>query len=87
MLTIGVRDFKQRVSEVLRHVRDSGEVVEITNRGETIARLLPVRQPRPTDDQLATVWTNLDRLAAEIGADWQGEGSAVDAVADGRREL
>jgi prevent-host-death family protein len=87
MLTIGVRNLKQRLSEVLRRVRDSGEIVEITNRGETIARLVPVRQPKETDDDLAAIWTTLDQLAAEISAEWPEGVSAVEAVSEGRREL
>ena len=40
MISVGVRDLKNRLSEYLRRVR-SGESVLITDRGEVVAELLP----------------------------------------------
>ena len=51
---IGVRELNQQTSRILERVR-AGEVLEITDRGRAIARLIPVRDlPQP-----------LDRLVAE----------------------
>jgi prevent-host-death family protein len=51
---IGVRELNQQTSRILERVR-AGEVVEITDRGRPVARLIPVRDlPQP-----------LDRLVAE----------------------
>lgn len=41
MLSIGIRELRQRASEYLRLV-ESGETVEVTDRGRPIALLVPV---------------------------------------------
>jgi prevent-host-death family protein len=88
MKTLGVCELKERTSEILRLVEEEGETVEVTKRGEVIAHLVPERKPQPSVEQVDdAVWTDLDRLAAEIGAHWPAEISAVDAVRDVRRDL
>jgi len=88
MKTLGVRELKERISEILRLVEEEGETVEVTKRGEVIAHLVPVRKPQQSAEQTDdAVWTDLDRLAAEISANWPSNVSAVDAVRDVRREL
>lgn len=87
MRSIGVRELKQRTSQVMRQVREKGEPVEVTYRGQVIARLVPVTRPRVPDKDLGAVWSDLDRLAAEIGGRWPKGQSAADAVREGRREL
>ncbi len=46
MLSVGVRELRQRASELLRRV-ERGEVIEITDRGRPVAQLspLPVGSP------------------------------------------
>ncbi|HXX77415.1 MAG TPA: type II toxin-antitoxin system prevent-host-death family antitoxin [Ktedonobacteraceae bacterium] len=88
MKTLGVRELKERISEILRLVEEEGETVEVTKRGEVIAHLVPVRKPQRSAEQADdAVWTDLERLAAEINANWPSNVSAVDAVRDVRREL
>ncbi len=88
MKTLGVRELKERISEILRLVEEEGETVEVTKRGEVIARLGPVRKPhRSVEEADDAVWTDLERLASEISANWPLNVSAVDAVRDVRREL
>lgn len=87
MVTVGVRELKQETSRILRRVREKGESVEITYHGEVIARLIPVLPPEPTDEEIATVWANLDQLTAEISAKWPEGVSAVEAIREVRREL
>lgn len=88
MLSVGVRQLKEQTSQILRRVREDGETVEITYHGETIARLVPVtRQEQLDQEEIDAVWTDLDRLAAEIGEHWSGEVSAAEAVREGRRDL
>jgi prevent-host-death family protein len=88
MKTLGVRELKERISEILRLVEEEGETVEVTKRGEVIAHLVPVRKPQPSVEQTDdAVWTDLERLAAEISANWPSNVSAVDAMRDVRREL
>lgn len=86
MPSVGVRGLKIGASKILRKVRDRGEVYEITLRGKTIARLVPV-QSRADDKEFNRFWTDLDELAAEIGAQWPKKVSAARAVKEGRREL
>jgi prevent-host-death family protein len=84
--SIGVRQLKEQTSAVLRRVRDDREVIEITYRGRAIARLVPVEPPADAE-AVAAVLTDLDHLAAEIGAHWPAGVTAVDAVREQRREL
>jgi prevent-host-death family protein len=48
MLTVGVRELRQRASELLRLV-EQGEIVEITDRGRPIAQLGPLPAGSPLD--------------------------------------
>jgi prevent-host-death family protein len=43
MTTVGVRELRQRASELLRRV-EGGETIEITDRGRPVARLSPPPQ-------------------------------------------
>lgn len=88
MLSIGIRELKQKTSAILQRVRDKGEEVQVTYRGEVVARIVPVRTRKPDRRiQRNAVWADWDQLAAEISAEWQGSASGADAVSEGRREL
>ena len=87
MDSIGVRELKGRTSEILRRVRERAETIDVTYRGRVVARLVPVEQASADAEQVSAVWTDIDRLAAHIGARWPAGVSAVDAVREGRREL
>jgi antitoxin (DNA-binding transcriptional repressor) of toxin-antitoxin stability system len=69
-------------------VQEQGEVIEVTNRDEVIARLVPDRKSPLTEELLEDeVWADLERLSSEISAHWPAGLSAVDAVRDAKREL
>lgn len=87
MKTVGVRELKTHISEILRQVQEDGEVIEVTNHGEVVARVVPVRRPTATGSDNSEVWTDLDRLAAEIGKYLPAHVDAVEAIRDVRREL
>jgi len=87
MSDVGIRELKANTSEIIRRVRERGEVVDITSHGEVVARLVPVRPPLPAPGEVAALLTDLDQLAAEISTAWPAGVSAVDAVRDVRREL
>ncbi|MCP4359653.1 MAG: type II toxin-antitoxin system prevent-host-death family antitoxin [Chloroflexi bacterium] len=87
MLTVGVRELKQQTSKIIRRVREDGETIEITYHGETIARLVPVIPPEPSNEKMAAILTDLENLSAEISAKWPEGVSALDAINDVRREL
>jgi prevent-host-death family protein len=88
MKTFDIVELTERIDEVLRIVEEDGETIEITNHGEVIAHLVPVScSQSPAGSAKKDVWTDLDRLAAEISAHWAADVSAVDAVRDVRRDL
>lgn len=87
MVTIGIRELKQQTSKILRRVREDGETIEITYHGETVARLVPVNPPQPSDEEIAAVLADLEELSAEISAKWPEGVSTLDAIHDVRRDL
>lgn len=48
MTTVGVRELRQRASELLRLV-EKGETIEITDRGRPVALLTPLPDGSPLD--------------------------------------
>ncbi|MBI4729325.1 MAG: type II toxin-antitoxin system prevent-host-death family antitoxin [Acidobacteria bacterium] len=48
MTQVGVRELRQRASELLRRV-EAGEVFEVTDRGRPVAVLAPLRDRTPLD--------------------------------------
>ncbi|MEX2554921.1 MAG: type II toxin-antitoxin system prevent-host-death family antitoxin [Actinomycetota bacterium] len=48
MNSVGVRELRQRASELLRRV-EAGETFEVTDRGRPVAVLGPVRDRRPLE--------------------------------------
>ena len=87
MEAIGVRELKERASEILRQVREEGISFEITYHGRVIARIVPVREASSEDSSRSAFWERWDRLAQAIGERWPEGVSAVDAVREGRRDL
>lgn len=87
MKTVGVRELKAHISEILRQVQEHGEIIEVTNHGQPVAQLVPARRRVQTTQDNSEVWTDLDTLAAEIGKYLPAHVDAVQAVNDVRREL
>ncbi len=83
METVGIRELKQRASELVRRVRDQGSPVQISYHGKVVAILTPV-EPVQEDEAAARAWAALDELAAQIGRRWPPGVSAQQAVSDGR---
>src|SRR6266567_4577944 len=46
MATVGVRELRQRASELLRRV-EAGETIEVTDRGRPVALLAPLPESEP----------------------------------------
>ncbi len=86
MTEIGIRELKLRTSEVLRQVREGQETVSITYRGRVVARLVPVDAGEKRAESLG-VWSDMDELAAEIGARWPVGVTAAKAVREQRRDI
>jgi prevent-host-death family protein len=83
--SVGVRDLRARASKILRRVREKGETVEITYRGQVIARIVPALPVKPDSATLDAIWADMDRLASEIGRKWPANVTATEAVSEGRR--
>jgi prevent-host-death family protein len=48
MTSVGVRELRQRASELLRRV-EAGETIEVTDRGRPVALLTPVPEAAPLE--------------------------------------
>jgi prevent-host-death family protein len=48
MATVGIRELRQRASELLRRV-EAGETIEVTDRGRPVAMLAPLPEAEPLD--------------------------------------
>ena len=66
MTKIGIRELKARASQVVRQVRETGEPIDITYRGEVVARLTPVEIARGTGT-FEAAWKEFDTVARAIG--------------------
>ncbi|BBZ49331.1 type II toxin-antitoxin system Phd/YefM family antitoxin [Mycobacterium heidelbergense] len=53
MTAVGVRELRQRASELLRRV-EAGETIEITDRGRPVALLSPMPEAGPYGQMLAS---------------------------------
>ncbi|ORV08603.1 type II toxin-antitoxin system Phd/YefM family antitoxin [Mycobacterium celatum] len=53
MSSVGVRELRQRASELLRRV-EAGETIEITDRGRPVALLSPMPEGGPYERMLAS---------------------------------
>jgi prevent-host-death family protein len=53
MASTGIRELRQRASELVRRV-EAGETIEITDRGRPVAVLAPLPDQRPIDRLRAT---------------------------------
>jgi len=84
MKEIGVRELKERASDVIRSVREEKESFLITYRGRAVARLAPIRD-RTSSEEFEDIWAQMDKLAEEISSEWPEGVSAVEAVCEQRR--
>lgn len=63
MASIGVRELRQRASELLRRV-EQGEAIEVTDRGRWVAVLAPPPEGRPLDRM--RIMGEIDPATAEL---------------------
>jgi prevent-host-death family protein len=85
MATIGVRELKQRLSEVLSEVERTGEPVSVTRRGRTVAELRRV-ETKLTDEEIEAYLAGWDELRESMPGVWPEGVTALDAVLEQRRE-
>ncbi len=82
---IGIRELGSSASKIVHRVHEKGETVDITYRGQIVARLIPITTPKPDPKALNIIWADLDQVAQEIGRYWPKGVSTVEAVNEGRR--
>ena len=70
MTTYGIREFRTRVSAILRNL-DNGEEVIITRRGEPCARLMPAQRSIGGKSSLGTLRGALANLSDASYEDFQ----------------
>ncbi len=84
MRTLGIRELRDTMSEVLRAVEEDGEVIEVTNHGRVVARLVPVHRLQLAPEEIDELIAAIDSVAAELGARWPMGVTAMDALDDVR---
>ena len=84
---MGIRELKQRASEVLRQVREEHESFSVTYRGKVVAKLVPAVDPSADQEVASAIWTRMDDLSRDVSAHWPAGSSASAAVSEQRREL
>ena len=87
MEAVGVRDLKERASEILRRVREENASFAVTFRGEVVARIIPEHRGQPMPEDLTAFWDELDRLIANVASQAPSGVSTADVMRDIRRDL
>ncbi len=87
MTEVGIRELKTQASDIIRRVRDTNETFVVTYRGQPVARLEPLEDPEEKRYRAREVLAEMDRIAESVTKYWPSGVSAVDAVAEDRREL
>jgi len=77
MALIGVRELRQKTTEILRHLQSDGESYIITQRGRPVALLLPLDREkieaemlRSAQQVVADGWQVYQRLADKMRQKW-----------------
>lgn len=86
--TIGVRDLKNRASEIVRNVHEREAEYIVTLRGEPVAVLRPLTEKSERELQKMErekALARLDDLAEQIAQAWRSSKSAVELVEEQRR--
>ena len=63
---IGIRELKQRTSEITRRVREDQQPYEVTYHGRTIARIVPIETPTSSlsPEEFMREWDRLSKVLA-----------------------
>ncbi len=81
---VGVRDLKTTTSEVIRYVREHQAPVEVTYRGQVVAKIVPVKGAALLEEERRVREERWQELSREISELWPPNVSAVDAIRDMR---
>ena len=86
--TVGVRQFKNEATRIVREVREERAEYVITVGGEPAARLVPIESTEGAEEREARIHeylSEVDRLAREVGQAWKSPLTPVEQVTEQRR--
>lgn len=89
MERVGVRELKNRATQIIRSVREDHAEYLVTVDGEPVAVLRPCEDADLQADRVAEYRAGLARLdavAQMVGAHWQSDKGAVDLLMEMREE-
>lgn len=87
MAQVGIKELKAHTSDLLRRVANDRETVDVTRGQDVIARLIPSGTVMDvTDEEIEQYFKELDTLIAEIAKEAPRGVSALDVIADIRRD-
>ncbi len=66
MSSVGVRELKEQTSEIVRRVREDGETIDITYRGEVVATIGPKRAASHSRAQVDEFWRRQRQLVRDL---------------------
>jgi prevent-host-death family protein len=67
MSSVGVRELKEQTSEIIRRVREDGETIDITYRGDVVATIVPKRTLAQSRAQVDEFWRRQRQLVRDLG--------------------
>ncbi len=85
---IGVRDLKNRASEIVREVHEKDAEYIVTLRGQPVAVLRPLAERSEQErrrEEAEEAMARMDALADEIARAWSSPKSAQDLLEEQRR--
>ncbi len=87
MTSVGIRELKEHTSEIMRRVREDGETIDVTYRGEHVATIRPAPKKR-SQASIDALWQRHLDLVRAIGEQLGDEPvDAVELVREQRRNL
>jgi len=93
MGVIGVRELRERASEVIRRVREEQAEYVVTHQGRPVAIILPLDAEQAealmveaSKEAIAGAWDRYRRLAAEIRSSWPAGLATQELLDSVRRE-
>jgi len=90
MPDVGIRELKERASEIIRQVREERTRYVITHRGRPVGLLIPLDEADLTIQAISNetnpdAWEELIRLGKEIGRGWQSPQTSTELLSEMRR--
>jgi prevent-host-death family protein len=85
---VGVRELKNRASEIVREVREDRATYVVTVRGEPVAELRPLGDPSIRErrrEEIDQVLREVEELAERIERAWKSPKTAVELIEEQRR--